>query len=267
MRPFVIASVAFILALSVNTKDVSKTDSEQNKPGNTQASPEHTSTQIEINVGNPSNSTPPQPLEQQAVAKAKSAPISNGEWLIAVITAVYVVITYLSFKAIKKQANIAQDTINALIAGQRAWVMVDIEFNPTGVVVTSMRGETQIHSIQVKMNYRNDGQTPAWITERRARLFVLTDNTIPEFPDLSKADAIAHGTIPLSVGQRHGYGNVDTPLECPADYSPDAIHLIYGEVRYRTAFNGAGETIFGYRVTRGWDRLERLESPEWNKNT
>ena len=47
MRPFVIASVAFILALSVNAKDVSKTDSEQNKPGNTQASPEHTSTQID----------------------------------------------------------------------------------------------------------------------------------------------------------------------------------------------------------------------------
>ncbi len=167
----------------------------------------------------------------------------------------------------KTSADALTKAANALIAGQRPWVTVDVELNPSGVGTREERG-VRSYGIQIRMNYRNDGQTPAWITERRAAMMVITDNIIPEHPDLSTAEIIAHGTVTLAVGRRHGYGHFDTPLECPADTSPDGIYLIYGVVRYRTAFNGTGETTFVYRVTRGWDRLELLDGrPEWNKNT
>ncbi|MGB8990093.1 MAG: hypothetical protein WCC37_26085, partial [Candidatus Sulfotelmatobacter sp.] len=255
------------LALSVNAKEVSKANSEQSKSNSTQSAPEKPSTRIEINVGSSSDTPTAKPQEQHPAAEAKPTPITHGEWLIAGITAVYAFISYFTFRAIERQAEIAQDNTDALIAGQRAWVMVEIELNPAGVVETSVRGEAHTHGIQIRMHYRNDGQTPCWITERRASLILITDNIIPERPDLSKAEIIARGTIPLAVGKAHGYGHFDTPLHCPADYSPDRIHLIYGVVRYRTAFKGRGETIFGYRVMRGWDRLERLELSEWNNNT
>jgi hypothetical protein len=165
------------------------------------------------------------------------------------------------------QAILSRNNVNALVAGQRAWVMVDIELEPEGMVVTES-GNDRTYNVQVVMKYRNDGQTPAWITERRASLIGIADNLIPAQPDLTGSEIIAQGTVPLAVGHRHGYGQVSTPLGCTAIATPDCMYLIYGVVRYRTAFNGTGKTTFGYRVTRGWDRLERLDGwPEWNENT
>jgi hypothetical protein len=96
MRLFFIASVAFLWTFSVNAKDVSKADSEQNKAHDAQTSPEGPSTRIEINVGN-QPATPSQPQERNSRPETTPAPITHGEWLIAGITAVYAIISYLAF--------------------------------------------------------------------------------------------------------------------------------------------------------------------------
>jgi hypothetical protein len=263
MRLFAnLAIVIVALQLSVQSEQKANPQSQN---GNTQNAPNQTAP-VTVVVNQPT----PQPKEDSP--KDKSRDFYDAAVLVLAVGGFCIALRSLYYvskqaKSTEEAAKAGTKSADALVAGQRAWVMVDIEFKPTGVV-TEVRGTDRFHCVHIRMNYRNDGQTPAWITERRACLVVITDNVIPQLPDLSKAKPIAYGTIPLAAGRRHGYGHFDMPLECPAEYSPDVIRLIYGVVRYRTAFSGTGETIFGYRVTRGWDRLERLdELTEWNKNT
>jgi hypothetical protein len=152
MRFFFIASVAFLWTFSVNAKDLSKAEGEQNKPHNAQPSPENPSTRIEINVGNPSNTAPPQPQEQQAIAKAKPAPISDGEWLIAVITAAYAVVSFFTFTVIQKQTKIAQDSLATLINSERSWVMVDIEWEK-GAHIFESTEQDGLQNTGIYVNY------------------------------------------------------------------------------------------------------------------
>lgn len=268
MRLFFLALVAFLLVLSVNAKDVGKTDSEQNKPHNSQTTPENPSTRIEINVGNPSNATPPQPQEQHAIGETKPAPITHGEWLIAGITAVYAIISYFMLRAIKRQAKAAE----AELAAQSPWIMVNIEHTPGmhGRILgaSKIRDEPETHHTDFIFRFDcvNHGRTPALITEKRANLIIVPKNTLPENPDLRATTPFDIRVEPLAAGAESSRKK-DEHFSAPGYQGLDEWMVFYGVVKYRDVFGRDRQTTFGYEVTIG-DQIERLSGyPKYNENT
>jgi hypothetical protein len=268
MLLFSLVFVAFLLFLSVNAKDVSKADSEQIKPHGTQTTPENPSTRIEINIGNPSNAAPPQAQEQHAIAEAKAAPITKGEWLIAGITAVYAVISYFMLRAIKRQASAAE----ADIAAQSPWIMVNVEYSPgmTGPFLGTSSGK-DIEGVQQHTDFIfrfdcvNHGRTPALITEKSATLKMVPKGKLPNNPDLTSLTVFDRRVEPLAAGEKSKQGK-DEYLSVPGYRSLDEWIVLYGVVKYRDVFGRDRQTTFGYEVTLG-DKIERLPGyPEYNKN-
>jgi len=271
MRPLFIAFAVLLLVVSGNAKDVSKADSEQNK-ANDQTTPENPSTRIEINVGNPSDAAPSQHQEQHAIAEAKPTPITKGEWLIAGITAVYAVISYFTFGAIKRQANIAQRSADAEVAVQSPWIMVNIEYTPgmsRTLGATREKGGPEIHHTDFVFRFDciNHGKTPAVITEKSAKLIIVTKDTLPAKPDFSDAKVFDNHPEPLAAGEASKEKR-DEYFSAPGYQGFDEWVVLYGVVKYRDVFGRDDrQTTFGYIVTLG-NKIERLPGySEYNKNT
>lgn len=173
--------------------------------------------------------------------------------------------------AAKGSANAAKISADAFVASQRAWVTVTLAWTPAyeGLFPSSRtdhtdKGETiQVHNATVRMTYRNDGPTPAWITDRNARMEIF--RTLPVHPPLEQTEPIDYGLISLAAGEEKYF---DCSLECYGETTLDDLVMIYGFVRYRTVIEGVlGQSLFGYNVSYGGHRLRPGSSIEWNNNT
>jgi hypothetical protein len=268
MRLLAAVTILFFLLPTnlVSTQDKAKPDNPQRDAGGQPAPQQPPSTTVEVNVGYPNEAVDRQPAKQET--KKESAPMTSFEWIISVITFVYSAFSVLTFFAIKRQAEIANQGTQALIASERAWVTATIEWSPgySGLYMgshTEKEVTTHGYSCNVRLTYKNDGRTPAWVTEWRACLRIF--DTLPVKPPLQYAKAIKHGIESLAPEQSRPF---DTPLFCDGEQTLDNLAVIYGVVKYRTAFGGiAGETVFGYSVTLDGKTVRPLENPEWNKNS
>jgi hypothetical protein len=96
---------------------------------------------------------------------------------------------------------------DALVASERAWIMVDIEKDGTGFVVSQKRGEEYSTSVSLIFNLVNRGKTPARITELRAKLIMLDSvdslDSVPPKPDFSDAETIRSLPRHLPAGNPH----------------------------------------------------------------
>jgi hypothetical protein len=86
------------------------------------------------------------------------------EWVILYITAVYVLITGFTLRAIRRQANIAQMTAKSLMDADRAWLMVTVGKLPDFTPVPDL-----LQILWVEPKVENAGKTPAWITKMRLK--------------------------------------------------------------------------------------------------
>lgn len=166
-----------------------------------------------------------------------------------------------------KQANTARQSADVLIASERAWVSVTIDWSPgySGLFISAhMEHGHTVHGYMttVRMTYKNDGRTPAWINERRANLEIF--NNLPDTPPIERAEIIKHGIESLAAGQEKSF---DTPLSCEGTQTMDNLAVIYGVVKYRTAVGIAGESVFGYRISFGGTNMFALDYQEWNNNS
>ena len=117
-------------------------------------------------------------------------PEMTAERLIAVATAF---VSYLLWKATKKQAEIAQTQANAALAADSAWLRVDLEQPLGGGEITT--GDSKIMQgtrwentwARFGLTCTNVGKTPASIIETRVALRLF--KTIPSKPDLSVCEA------------------------------------------------------------------------------
>jgi hypothetical protein len=168
-----------------------------------------------------------------------------------------------------KSANAAKESADALVTSERPWVTVTLAwspgypglFNRTHIVDGNT---TRGYNSTVRMTYKNDGRTPAWITERRACLKITRDMSLPPYPPLEDAEVVKYGPESLAAGEEKSF---DTSLTCEGCQTFDNIALVYGIVKYRTAFVGiVGETVFGYDVAFDGKSLRQLENHEWNTN-
>jgi hypothetical protein len=146
-------------------------------------------------------------------------------------------------KAAQDNASATKTNTDVLINSERSWLMADILWTadvphapyPTTLKVmngSGVSGETE--TLDICWVCRNDGNTPAWITEKQLWLKIF-QKAPPAIPDTQVGGAL----------------------------------VAYGVIRYRDVF-GEHETWSGYTVVGdpAHPRLQRLAGyPEYNKNT
>ena len=192
--------------------------------------------------------------------------MTTGEWTAGVVTAVYTLISYLTLRAIKKQADIARDNTDVLVASERSWVAVSVGWTPgyPGMFLSDSSAEGPGHTASVRLTCKNDGKTPAWIVEIRARLEIF--EPAPLKPPLERTEVVDHTIVSLAAGHEQP---CDKFLICKGRQTMDNLAIIYGVVRYRTAIGPATvrETWFAYTVSSDGKRLTPHQNAEWNRNT
>src|ERR1019366_5193446 len=88
---------------------------------------------------------------------------------------------------LRRSANAAKQGAEALMNSERAWVMVDVEFIPgMGGIVDGASPQDFYKTAAITLICKNDGKTPAWVTEKRVCLRVA--DSLPAVPDLESAE-------------------------------------------------------------------------------
>jgi hypothetical protein len=194
--------------------------------------------------------------------------MSSFEVVMSALTAVYVLTTV--FYAITSHKTLVATDANAkaLISSERAWVMVELE--PAPGYSGPFEGEdvmldivTQTTSMAVRIVCKNDGRTPAWITEKRAYLDVV--DALPLVPNFEFAQVIQTEPEPLAVGEKGRPKEAGLIRKKGRDAGK--LTVIYGIVKYRDVFSDNRTTTFAYKV-RVDGALERLGGyPKYNYQT
>src|SRR5258708_25095899 len=108
--------------ISVGKQNPQQAKQQESKTKNQTAQPKQTVAPPKIHESTPTSAPTPQTKEQTAQPELNPF-LSHGEWVTGSLTAFYVLISYFSFRAIKRQANIPQQaataTRNAATAAER----------------------------------------------------------------------------------------------------------------------------------------------------
>jgi len=206
---------------------------------------------------------------------------AKPEWWLVILG--FPTLAFLAWQAIetrrtadiaKTSAQVAQASVDAFTNSERSWIMAHVIWathaknapRPTTarVFLTSNNSGKQSLHPQVCLVCKNDGKTPAWITQRSAWLNFFED--LPTGPDTNQPVAFTSSElVTLSVGQS---ATIQPAIECDGSYpeigGPGLV--LYGVVKYRDAF-GNHETWYGYTVHGDPPELDRLVGfPAYNNN-
>jgi hypothetical protein len=128
MRLFV-ACALILSGILVNAQNYEQASKNETKPKPTADNPQPPAAIIEVQQRRPAIEPTTQPKQQAPEAESRPF-LTHGEWVMAILTTIYVGISYFGLRAIKKQADIAQLNAQALIDAERAWI--DIDLSRTG---------------------------------------------------------------------------------------------------------------------------------------
>jgi hypothetical protein len=180
--------------------------------------------------------------------------------------------------AASDNAVAAKKSADALVNSERAWVMVDIEWEAASsgrlTNLSSIAPDhTQVDQTQVYINIIcvNRGKSPAWVVERVAKAEISGAFYGPNLSTVNDSE-IDRRLISLGIaGTPEARTEQSIKLYAPGTPGNKYV-LIYGVVKYRDAFTPKGElreTWFGYYTleTRIKDHLARISQPEYNKYT
>jgi len=171
------------------------------------------------------------------------------------------------------QLNVSQAQADALINSERAWVMADVEWDTSkwsdrgkGHVIEGSGTGGDTTGIYVVLTCRNEGRSPAWIEEKRARFQIV--DALPDNPDLTSAEFIQVEPEPIGIGKALPHTNhISWQAIGTGHETLGKMMVVYGIVKYRDIFDKLRETTFGYRITPS-SELVRLEGKrEYNKHT
>ncbi len=116
--------------------------------------------------------------------------------------------------------------------------------------------------IYIVLTCRNEGRSPAWIEEKRAKFEIV--DVLPHTPDLSSADFIQVGPEPIGVGRAN---QIAWQATATGHEGLEKAMTVYGIVTYRDIFDRLHETTFGYRITTGRELVRLEDMREYNKST
>ena len=174
----------------------------------------------------------------------------------------------IAASAAQRSADAAKISADALIASERAWLMVEIEpQSAAGVITDGVTGDVYRTTAFVTCISTNQGKTPAWIMEVKAGLIMLGSIAfLPKDPDLSTIKTVV--SIPKPV-QASGIATCNFDVTCQVRRNQETVMVIYGLVKYRLNLSDKEvDTTFGYVINRS-EKLVRLptEYAAYNKNT
>ncbi len=170
------------------------------------------------------------------------------------------------------QLNVSQAQADALVNSERAWVMVDVEWDTAKwadrkahvLEGSGTGGDTT--GIYIVLTCRNEGRSPAWIEEKRARFQIV--DVLPPKPDFSSAEFIQVGPEPIGIGKALPHTNHIYWLATGTGHEGlGKTMVVYGIVTYRDIFNKLRETTFGYRITPSRELVRLEDMREYNKYT
>lgn len=179
-------------------------------------------------------------------------------------------------EAAQKSADAARDSaiamrasVDAMIKSERAWVMVDIQWQvgPRIFAGDSMVDGQVIQDTGIFVNFicRNEGKSFAQIIEKGYVLKIVS--VLPQEPDFSDIDIFHYASEYIGAGAASEPYKL-SGIQCQGRRKPDNMMVMYGRVKYRDIY-GEHETRFGYIIT-GMGNLDRLPTssyPEYNKHT
>src|SRR5205085_12554940 len=116
--------------------------------------------------------------------------------------------------------------------------------------------------IYVVLTCRNEGRSPAWIEEKRARFQIV--DVLPDKPELTSAEFIQAGPEPIGVGRAN---QIAWQATATGHEGFGKMMVVYGIVKYRDIFDKLRETTFGYRITPSREFVRLEGRPEYNKYT
>lgn len=191
----------------------------------------------------------------------------HGTWALVAVGTVGTLVAIWTLLVINRQTTAVKASTDALINSERAWIMVEVE--PMGNVGGIFDGEEIVRDIithsttaDIRIISRNDGKTPAWITQISVGIDVV--DSLPAKPNWDIAEVVKAEPEPVSVGASSKLEVKD--LNCNKARDSGIMIVIYGIVEYRDIFAGGRSTTFGYRVSVD-GRFARLASyPEYNRN-
>ncbi|HZC21838.1 MAG TPA: hypothetical protein VE866_00750, partial [Candidatus Binatia bacterium] len=144
-------------------------------------------------------------------------------------------------------AKAAKASSDALINAERAWIIAELRCKPGTSVFfgTNSDGETTA-IMDAELWCYNSGKSPAWITERLARLIVVAPEDIPTTPpELSLKDIVDNRVEPVGPKSESKFTWNPTGT---GRQTIEKLAVIYGVVRYRDIFEQNRETWFAYRM-------------------
>jgi hypothetical protein len=191
--------------------------------------------------------------------------MTPSEILIASFTLMLVIVGVLQWCLIRRQDQ-------HFTMSERAWVLASLEWDTSkwadgkGRVFEGSGTGGDTTAIYAVLSCRNEGNSPAWIEEKRAKFEIVS--VLPPKPNLESAEFIQIGPEPIGVGNALPHTNqIAWQPEATGHVALGNMMVIYGVVKYRDIFDKLHETTFGYKITPNRE-LVRLEGMrEYNKHT
>jgi hypothetical protein len=229
MRQFsVLAILLFVLPISsISVASQNKPEANR-RPENTdtrQGAPQSQSPTVQVNIGTPSEAITGQAAKQETKAEPRPF-MTHGEWVLSVITAIYVLISYRTLRAIRKSSE----------RQLRAYVLPESAGIYDGTTVTPpQQGRANIPGIA--MLIKNSGQTPAYnvISWLQLAVVAVRDEymlTVPPLTQNFPNTLGANGTFSKALW----FDRQLTAGEIADIVSGVKAIYVYGRIEYRDTF-------------------------------
>jgi hypothetical protein len=157
----------------------------------------------------------------------------------------------------------------SIINTERAWVMTDLDWTPGYRSIQmdrSDRYDNVSSQVNVRLCYRNDGNTPAWVDEIWAAFEIVEHpRQYPEITRMTRVKdrSMPYGPIPLRI---RGRKYIDIALPCEGQEEIGKQNIVYGVIYYRDAFKQKRRTFFGFRLMSATEIIFLPGCPEYNKH-
>lgn len=264
----VLAIVALLVAVPalVGEQDTPKPKQQKQESKNQAVQPQPTTAIPEVLPRTPASAPTPQAKEQTSKPELKPF-LSHGEWVMGSLTAIYVVISFFSFRAIRRQADIAgqaataagdaaraaERNTDALINIERPFLLVTrARYDVLPRTRPDGRSENVSH---VHISSQNSGHSPAWPVTLggRFKAFAKAED-LPQEPDYGAIDEIQTYGIVIPPGEEREILNIThegAEDEFSAVVTGEMFWFAYGFIRYRDIFGREHETRFCYASSGG----------------
>jgi hypothetical protein len=168
--------------------------------------------------------------------------LTHGEWVLSILTLAYVVISFFSFRAIKRQAEIAEEaakaaqkSAEAASSNARALINSERAFLPITVEMKSSSG-------WFEFTVTNVGRTPAEIISSHSEwMLVASEGDIP--PEFEYSTAVFPYPHMVASGEQWSVTEMKMDGEIPGETWEDIragkkVAVFYGRVVFRDMVGG-----------------------------